>query len=264
MPKLTAAVLACNNQDDIGACLQSVEGADELLVILDDRSCDRTRAIAESLGARVVPHPFEGFARQRNFGLSVATGDWLFYIDTDERATPELMRELRRVIDADECYGWWVPRHNIIWGREIRYGGWFPDYQLRLLKLGHAQYDPRREVHEVVELDGKEGYLENPLTHYNYRSVGQFVRKQRQYADLQATISFREGIRPKPWTYLSQPLREFRRRYLTLRGYKDGLHGLGLCALVAYYYGFVVTLKVGLLVRQSRARPLNNPPSQPR
>jgi (heptosyl)LPS beta-1,4-glucosyltransferase len=248
-PTLAVAILARDNESEIAACLESVSWADERLVLLDTRSTDRTAAIAAACGARVVTHPFVNFAQQREFGLSLPTTDWLFYLDSDERATPALGQELRQVI-LQEAVGWWVPRRNFIWGRETRHGGWHPDYQLRLLRLGHAHYDPTREVHEIVLLEGAEGYLREPLLHYNYHTLGQFANKQRQYVALEAGILYKSGVRPKPWTYLSQPLREFRRRYVQLRGYRDGVHGLLLCTLVAYYYGFRVTVELGRLWRQ--------------
>jgi hypothetical protein len=255
MPKLTAGIIARDAATDIRACLESLAWADERLVILDPRTRDDTAAVARELGARVVEHTFEDFGRQREFGLTLLpAGEWLFYVDTDERATAELAEEIRRVIASDQAVGWWVPRRNVIWGCEMRHGGWFPDYQLRLLQVGHAHYDLTREVHEVVNLDGAEGFLRQPLWHHNYRTLGQFIAKQRQYTDYEAAILFKQGVRPKPWTYLLQPLREFRRRYVTLQGYRDGLGGLALCAWVAYYYGFVVTVKNGRLWRTGRGR----------
>jgi len=279
MTALCVGILACNNEDEIADCLESVSWADERIVILDTRSNDRTAAIAEAMGARVVPHRFENFALQREYGLSLPDAEWLFYVDSDERATPALAREIRRVIKDETHVGWWVPRRNFMWGHEIHHGGWHPDYQLRLLKLGHAHYDMTREVHEVVELEGREytaqgreytaqgreytaqgreytaqgtaGYLREPLLHYNYRTMGQFIAKQRQYVGYEAEILHKQGIHPKPWTYLLQPLREFWRRYVTLKCYKDGFYGLLLCAMIAYYYGFVVTVKVGRLARRS-------------
>jgi glycosyltransferase involved in cell wall biosynthesis len=250
MPRITAAVLARDNQNDIGPCLESVAWADERLVILDDRSADRTEEIARTMGARVVHHPFRNFAEQRDVGLRHAGGDWLFYIDTDERATPALGEEIRRVVADDAYAGWWVPRRNWIWGHEIRHGGWFPDHQLRLLRVGCARYDPARPVHEVVLLDGAAAFLAQPLLHENYRTLGQYIAKQRHYTDLDAALLRDRGVRPKPWTYLAQPLREFWRRYVALRGYRDGLPGLALCLWTAYYYGLVTTVKLGRLWRE--------------
>jgi hypothetical protein len=251
---VAVAVLASNNASLIGDCLQSVAWADELLVILDARSQDRTAEIAQSLGARVVVHPFVDFARQREFGLSLSGQEWLFYLDSDERATPELAAEIREVIEQGAAVGWWVPRRNYMWGHEVRHGGWHPDYQLRLLRLGCAHYDLVREVHEVVVLAGAEGHLRQPLIHLNYATWASFVAKQRQYVPYEAQILAKQGVRPHLWTYLLQPLREFWRRYVQLQGYKDGFVGLAVCAAVAYYYGFGVTVALGRLQRAARRK----------
>lgn len=254
--QLAVAILARDNEDEIADCLDSVSWADERYVILDTRSHDQTETIARKMGARVDLHPFTNFASQRDFALEHAQRDWLFFLDSDERATPELASEIKQVIAGEYAQvGWWVPRYNYIWGAVVKHGGWYPDYQLRLIKRGYGHFDPSRQVHEVVMLDGPEGYLEQPLIHYNYATLGQFIRKQRQYVALEAAIRYKQGIRPKSWTYLSLPLREFYRRFIGLQGYRDGWRGLFLCALVAYYYGFVVTV---LLARRIAKRSDNN------
>ncbi|MEA3408194.1 MAG: glycosyltransferase family 2 protein [Chloroflexota bacterium] len=257
MPHVSVGILACNNEAIIADCLQSVAWADDIFVVLDTRSIDRTASVARAFGARVIPHRFENFAAQREFGLSLARGEWLFYVDSDERATRHVEEEIRHVIRDDAISGWWIPRRNIIWGKEIRHGGWYPDYQLRLLKVGRAHYNPKWQVHEIVDLAGEAGYLKNPLIHYNYRTFEEFRRKQQQYVPYEARIRYQEGKRPKPWTYLSQPLREFWRRYVTLQGYKDGIWGLVLCSLVAYYYGFLVTVQLGKLWHERQGRAAN-------
>jgi len=249
MVELSVAVLARDNEAEIVDCLNSLNWADELIVILDTRSRDGTAELARRMGARVVEHRFEDFSKQREFGLSLPHGPWLFYVDSDERGSPALGEEIRRVIGDPDRVGWWVPRRNLIWGFEIRHGGWYPDYQLRLLKLGRAHYDTTRQVHEIVHLEGKDGFLQEPLVHHNYRTMGQFIAKQRQYVAYEAEILHKQGVRPKPWTYVLQPLREFWRRYIKLEGYKDGAPGLLLCALIAYYYGFRATVQLGRLRR---------------
>jgi (heptosyl)LPS beta-1,4-glucosyltransferase len=240
--QLTVAILARDNETEIAACLESVSWADERYVILDTRSQDRTEAIALGTGARVDLHPFSDFASQRDYALDNAHCDWVFFLDSDERATPEIANEIKQAIAGENAQvGWWIPRYNYIWGAVVSHGGWYPDYQLRLIKRGHGHYDPTRQVHEVVILDGTEGYLKQPLIHYNYATIHQFIRKQRQYITLEADIRYKQGVRPKPWTYLTLPLREFHRRYVRLQGYRDGWRGLVLCTLVAYYYGYKVT-----------------------
>jgi len=240
MAELAAVILTKNEEENIAECIESVAWADEVIV-LDSESTDRTVEIAWEKGARVFTHPFRNYAEQRNVALSLAETEWVFFVDADERATPELGAEIREATEREEFAGWWVPRRNYIVGKWIQHGGWYPDYQLRLLRREKARYDPLREVHEVVLLEGEAGYLENPLIHYNYRSWGEFVARQRRYARFEARVLLQQGIRPKPWTYFTQPWREFRRRYITFEGYKDGLHGLILASLMAYYTWLVYT-----------------------
>jgi (heptosyl)LPS beta-1,4-glucosyltransferase len=234
--RLAAVVLTKNEEHNITECLQTLAWADRLCV-LDSVSTDRTVELARQAGAEVQQHAFVNYADQRDTALQMFAAEWVFFVDADERATPELEAEIRRVIADEFAVGWWVPRRNYIWGRWIRHAGWFPDYQLRLLKRGFARYDPTHEVHEIVQLDGPEGHLQNPLTHYNYTTVGQFLRKQDFYATYEASVLVRQGIHPRPHSVILQPLREFWRRYISLEGYKDGGHGLFLSVLMAYYTG---------------------------
>jgi glycosyltransferase involved in cell wall biosynthesis len=232
--KLSVVVLTHNEENNVEDCLRSVAWADELIV-LDSFSDDRTVEIAQENGARVVQHAFENWAIQRDYGLTLPANRWLFYVDADERGTPDLAEEVRRVIQQDSPVGWWVPRRNYIWGKWIRHAGWYPDYQLRLLRRDKARYDPTREVHEIVILDGEEGFLENTLTHYNYDTVGEFLSKQDFYSNYEAGILFKQGVRPRLRTFVAQPVREFWRRFISLKGYRDGVHGLALSALLGYY-----------------------------
>jgi glycosyltransferase involved in cell wall biosynthesis len=225
--------------------LESVRAfADELLV-LDDYSTDGTIAIARELGARVEARKLDNFPNQRNAAIELARGDWFFFIDADERATPPLGREIREKIadyrppTADNAWqsavGFWIPRRNIIFGKEIRYTGWSPDYQPRVLKKGRARFDPAREVHELVLWDGAVGYLREPLIHYNYETLTQFRKKQIAYTRYEAQVWHAEGRHARWRGAVGQPAREFFRRYISLQGWRDGGHGLLLSALMAYY-----------------------------
>ena len=217
------------------------------MVVFDSFSQDRTVEIAQELGASIIQRPFHNYADQRNAALQAVESQWVFFVDADERATPELAAEARQAIE-DEKAGWWVPRHNYIFGRLTRHAGWFPDYQLRLLKRERARYDPPQKVHEVVILDGQEGYLKNVLIHYNYDNLSQFLERQRRYSDYEARILYDQGIRPRWRNFILQPLREFRRRYVSLQGWKDGFHGLLLSSLMAYY-NFVMYARLRRLWR---------------
>jgi (heptosyl)LPS beta-1,4-glucosyltransferase len=237
MSKIMASILTKNEARHISACINSVRWADEVM-LEDSFSDDGTVEIAQKLGAKVFQNKFVNFAAARNTALKNAPqlgADWVLFVDADERVTPELAQEVREVINNNQVSGWWIPRYNIMWGHTMRGGGWYPDHQLRLMRADAARYDMTRQVHEIVVLEGQAGYLKQHLLHYNYDSLAQFKAKQGRYTDLEAQILRGKDIRAKPWTYVTMPLREFYRRYITLWGYQDGWIGLQLCTLMGWY-----------------------------
>ncbi len=234
LPGVSAIVLTLNEERHIGECLATLSWADAC-VVFDSFSTDATVAIARQAGAKVIQHPFENYAQQRNAALCAAEREWVLFVDADERCPAELGEEIRAVIASPRHDVYAVPRHNYLFGRLTLWAGWYPDYQARLFRVGRACFDPRREVHEVAQHDGAMGHLKTALIHYNYDTLEQFHVKQKKYAQYDAGILFKQGIRPKPRNFVLQPLREFRRRLFTLRGYRDGWHGLRLSALMAYY-----------------------------
>ena len=238
---LTAAVIARDEEDTLGECLRSLAFADECLVLLDTATRDRTRAVAEQHGARVEERAFDNFARQRDAALGLAAGDWVLFVDADERVTPALRAEvLARVADPGDRRAFWIPRHNYLMGRLVHHAGWFPDYQLRLLERRAAHFDPLRVVHEVALVDGPVGYLHEPLVHLNYCDFGEFVRKQERYCVLEAQRWLVTFGRPRRRALIGQPAREFWRRYVELEGFREGGLGLLLSLLMAYYAGRAV------------------------
>jgi len=245
---LSAIILTKNESRHIAECVASLRWADEV-VVCDTGSDDDTVTLAQQADARVIlRHPFENYAQSRNAALdAVISADWVFFVDADERATPQLGAEILDTVKnpgqaPPAPVGYWVPRYNYIFGKLTLGAGWYPDYQMRLLRRGYARYE--RPVHEVVVLEGVEGCLQNPLIHYNYDTIEQFHSKQRRYIQHDAQELDRQGIRFKPHNLVLQPLRHFWWRYIALRGYRDGLHGLRLCVLLAYYYGFRTYLQL--------------------
>jgi (heptosyl)LPS beta-1,4-glucosyltransferase len=236
---LSAVVLAKNVANHIGPCLAALDFADCRLVVTDPINDDNTIELARAAGAEILQRDFDNFAGQRNAALDAIDTQWVFFVDADERVTPELAREVRSVVAGCEESGWWVPRHNYIAGQRVHYGCFYPDYQLRLLRRAHARYDPTRPVHEVVLLDGSEGKLKNVMIHYNYDNWAQFHAKQARYARFEGQILRERGVKPWPHKFFRPPLREFWRRYVTLQGYRDGWLGLKLAVLLAHYYGFM-------------------------
>jgi glycosyltransferase involved in cell wall biosynthesis len=236
--RLTAAVIARDEQDMLPDCLRSIAFADECLVVVDSATRDQTREIAQKLGARVEENAFLNFATQRDAALRLATGDWVLFVDADERVSPALRDEVLATIrQPGGRRGFWIPRHNYLMGRLVRHAGWFPDYQLRLLERAAAHFDPRRVVHELAQVDGPLGHLSQPLVHFNYRSLREFIAKQERYCPREAERWLSTYGRPHPRALIGQPLKEFWRRYVALRGYREGLLGLVLSVLLGYYAG---------------------------
>lgn len=232
---LAAVILARNEEHNIRDCIKSVEWADRVVVFLDPRNTDRTAEIAQAAGADVIYNTFQDYAQQRNDALDAVDAEWILFIDADERSSLAQAAEIRTLIDTGEHVGYWIPRHNYIFGKLTRYTGWYPDYQMRLLKRVRARYDPERPVHELVLLDGEPGYLTEPFIHYNYTDLEQFKSKQARYVQYDAKILKEQGIQPKPHKFITQPARHFVWRFITLKGYRDGLHGLRLSLLMAWY-----------------------------
>jgi glycosyltransferase involved in cell wall biosynthesis len=240
---LTAAVIARDEERNIAHCLQSIAFADERLVLVAAQTVDRTREIARLHGARVEERVFDNFAGQRDAALRMARGEWVLFVDGDERITPPLRDEVLQTIAAPSGRAaFWIPRNNYLMGRVVRHAGWFPDYQLRLLKRACAHFDPARPVHELALVDGPLGYLRQPLIHFNYASLMEFIRKQERYCQLEAERWLIGAGRPRQRALVGQPVREFWRRYVRLQGYREGGLGLVLCAVLAFYAGKAVYL----------------------
>lgn len=229
---VAAVVLTLNEEQNVGECLASLAWTDRQ-VVFDSFSTDATVELSRAAGAEVLQHRFENYAQQRNAAIVRIEAEWIFFVDADERATPAVASEVQRVITERPEVGWSVPRLNYIFGRLTSGCGWYPDYQFRLFRRGRALWE--RPVHEVAVVDGPQGNLENPLIHYNYTDLTDFMSRQKKYSDMDAAILHQQGIRPRVYTPLSQACRQLWWRFIELRGFADGWHGLRLSMLMAYY-----------------------------
>ena len=255
MRRLTAAIIALNEAANISACLETLRWADERLVV-DGGSTDGTAALAMASGARVLHRPFDTFARQRKHCLNAATHPWVFFVDADERVPPSLAAEVTALLATGETIGAGatVPRRNLMLGVWVRHGGWWPDRQFRLLRRGLARYDEVKDPHEIVLSDGPVAELRHPLLHHNYTTFGQLFSKQRAYARREARTLLNGGGPLPLRSALVGPLREFWRRYVTLRGFRDGPIGLLLAATMAWS-----SYDVWRATRQDNGRPTGRP-----
>jgi len=269
-PKSPVSVLICtrNEARNLGACLASVAWADDC-VVFDSYSDDATVTIAREGGARVVQREFENFSTHKNWALDHLDfkHDWILIVDADERVTPDLAREIAGLVGGSpQRHGYYLARQNWFAGTWIRHGGWYPDWNLRLLRRGRGRYEARL-VHEHVLLDGPPGYLKNPLIHYDYKGIERYFERHNVYSSLEAVEAHRTLTAPDQPRGLPGALRargpERRRffknlayRYLPARalvkfcwmyffklGFLDGRMGFRYC-LLHTFYDYQISLKL--------------------
>ncbi len=236
--RLSVAIIAKDEEHHIQPCLESIDDiTDDIVVLLDDRSRDRTSAICETYGAVVHRLAWRGFAGQRNEALARCRYEWVLFIDADERLTPKLRTELASLsLAADSpIAGYRIPRYNRFFGHTMRGAGWYPDHQLRLLHRLRARYDESVHVHEVAHLDGEIATLSHHLIHINIEHVGEFWRKQTSYALAEARTLYQQGRRARWRNLVGAPIRHFIWRYIRLKGWQDGPVGLFLCLAMAWF-----------------------------
>lgn len=250
MPGLSATVIARDEADQLGAALESVAFADEIVVVVDARSRDETAAVARRYTARVVEAPWRGYGEQKNYAAGLARHDWILSIDADERVTPALAAEIRDVLGRDEppFRGYEIPRVAWYLGRWIRATDWYPDYQLRLYDRRAGRWTGRR-VHESVALDGAAGRLRGELEHRPYRDIADHLETMRRYATLAAEQMLDEGRRAGAASLAAAPAAAFVRNYVLRRGFTAGVPGLVVSGLNAFY----VFLKLARLWELQRA-----------
>lgn len=230
---LTVVIPTLNEAEDLPRTLDSIKGiADEILVV-DSGSTDETVALAKKAGARVLHHPFKNFTDTRNFADSQAKSDWILSIDADVVVPADAAKEITQAIKDEHISAYYVGRTNIIWGKPILHADWGPqdDCHLRLYRRGSGRW--QSDVHELYFTTGQTARLRQPLTHYNYASVEEYITKINRYSSLAAAKTDRVSF--------FAPLKDFCKRYFYKLGFLEGYHGLFLSYLQAIYY---TTLRV--------------------
>jgi glycosyltransferase involved in cell wall biosynthesis len=236
---LSAIIITRNEAHNLHDCLQSMHGLVDEIIVVDSQSTDNTVAIAQQHGAKVSqPTDWPGFGPQKNRALDLATCDWVFSIDADERVTPELAMEIKQLLqlgDANTAYK--VPRLSSYCGKFIHHAGWQPDYVLRLFKRGTAKFSDDL-VHERVVTQQPVHALQNHLLHYSYLNFSQVLSKVDAYSTASAKQAYARGKRSSVAGALGHGAWAFFRTYVIRRGFLDGAHGLALSisnAETSYY-----------------------------
>lgn len=231
-PTLSALIVARDEAANLAGCLEALAWADEIVVVVDRASRDDTEEIARRQAHRVLLRSFDDFAAQRNAGLDLARGDWVFAVDADERATPSLAAEIRALIadPAREFAGHRVPIRSVVLGRRFRFSGTQHDRPLRLFRRDRGRWVGT--VHETVDLQGEVGpLLENHLEHRTIPDMQTFLRKINHYTSLEARRFVAEDRPIRAMDLTVRPLWTFAKLYVGKQGFRDGVEGLAFCAL---------------------------------
>ncbi len=230
-PSVSALIVAKDEAHHLADCLSSLAWADETVVVVDAASTDGTEAVALRCASKVIVRPFDDFASQRNAALALASGDWVFAVDADERSTPALAEEVRRSIanDLGRCVGFRVPIRSVVLGRSFRFSGTQHDRPLRLFRRTSGRWVGT--VHETVELSGRVEQLASFLTHRTLPDMATFLRKIDHYTTLEARQFHRDGTPFRPIDVTIRPAWVFAKLYFGKQGFRDGLEGLAFCAL---------------------------------
>jgi glycosyltransferase involved in cell wall biosynthesis len=233
--RLSVVIVTLNEEERIRECLDSVAWADEIVVV-DAESTDKTVAIAREATDQVIVRPWPGFHEQKNFGLDRATGDWILSLDADETVSPALRAEITAILESGGgAAGYAVSRHNVFWGRWVRHGGLYPDWQIRLFRRGCGRFS-ERAVHESITVDGDVARLRGHLVHRSYRDVADFLARADRYTSLAADEWVAAGRPSRPLLdMVVRPIGRFLSMYVARAGFLDGWRGFLLATLYAYY-----------------------------
>jgi glycosyltransferase involved in cell wall biosynthesis len=252
MATLSVIVITKNEEGNIGPCLETVRWAQEILV-LDSGSTDRTLEIARNYTKDVITVEWNGFGQTRNLGLERATGEWILWLDADERVTSEFAEEIRDVLRRNDpaVAGYAVARRAYFLGRWIKHCGWYPARVTRLFRKAGAAFTTTR-VHEGVAVRGRIVHAKHDIIHLTDPDLHHYFSKFNRYTSLAAEDMRGAGRRSTAFDLFVRPPFTFMKMYLFRRGFLDGLHGFVLC-VVSSAYVFVKYAKLWDLTRDRKS-----------
>lgn len=230
---ISATIITLNEENQIGNAIKSLKGLADEIIVVDSGSIDKTKDIAEDLGAKVFFRKFDNFANQKNWAAEKASGDWILSIDADEETPESLKEEIKEVIQNDQYAGYLIPRRNFILGREIKHSRWSPDTHIWLWKKDSGEWIG--DVHEEIKVEGKVGLLKNSKIHNSHKTLNSFLVANNLYSGLKAQTLYKNHNKFSLWQMFCTSLFEFLIRYFYKRGYLDGKEGFVLAyAMVVY------------------------------
>ena len=239
---VSVIVVTKNEEKSIEECLKTLKWCDEIIVI-DDYSEDKTRNIAEKLGAKVFKHHLNNdFAQQHNYGLKQAKGEWVLFVDADERITPALAKEIKLEIKKNERFAFVFKRQDFFMGKRLKYG---ETSKVRLLRMAKKNGEWVRPVHEVWKTKWRTKTLKNPILHYPHPSISSFLKQINFHSTLHAKALKKEGVKFSLFRLIFNPLGKFLQNYIWRLGFLDGMPGL-IMALMMSFHSFLARAKLYL------------------
>lgn len=233
--RISASVIVFNEEDNIAELCESLSWADEIIIV-DSFSTDRTKEIAQKYTNKVFDHPFRGYRDKHEFADSRTSSDWIFWIDADERVTPELQESIEKLRDRAEDQlpnGFRIARKTWYAGRWILHSGWFPDYQMRLYRKSPSYWDGIAP-HETARVDGRIETLDGELLHFTKRNLSEHHIVLDSYTTLAAEALENAGKRIGVFRMFSGAIGGFVRSYLIKQGFRDGVPGFMIAMFTSY------------------------------
>jgi glycosyltransferase involved in cell wall biosynthesis len=243
-PATVSAIVVCFNQEqNIGNCLESVRWCDEIVVV-DSFSTDGTPEICRRYTDRFIQRAWAGYRDQKAYAHSQATKDWVLLVDSDERVTAELQKEIVDALARDNgrYAGYAVPRLVNYLARWWWRGGWYPDYDVRLFRRERATWGGS-DPHEKIIVDGPVRRLRHPLQHYSYKNIEDHIERINRFTSISSRELKKEGGRWRLRDALLRPAVRFFRSYVIKRGFMEGFAGFYV-ALTAAVYVFLKYAKL--------------------
>lgn len=244
---LTVIILTKNEEKNIIDAIESTSFADEIIVI-DDYSSDHTAEAIEALRnphIKIFKRHLDDYSSQRNFALKKAMGDWVLFLDADERISPGLRGEIQQILkDGSSNDGYYVKRTDVMWGKELKYGETANVRLLRFAKKNRGEW--RGKVHEEWEVKGSKSELKFPLYHFPHPTVSDFLTDINRYTEMRADELYEKKKTTSLFQIIIYPLAKFFQNYIVRLGFKDGLPGF-IFAVLMSLHSFLVRGKLYFL-----------------
>ncbi|MBN2485005.1 MAG: glycosyltransferase family 2 protein [Bacteroidales bacterium] len=235
MPRISVVIITCNEEQNIGRCIDSVKEVADDIVVLDSGSADNTINIAKEKGARVFQHGFDNFVAQKNRALTYASFPHILSLDADEALSQQLKDSILEIKNNWKHDGYKFNRLTNFCGRWIRHGGWYPDCRIRLWDSSKGNWQGNR-LHETVKLNrhSSVGFLKGNMLHYSFYSVSQHIGQINKYTDISSKAAYDKGKRTNRLEIFFKPKWKFLRDYLFKLGFLDGFYGYVVCRNSAF------------------------------